>query len=358
MDAIIFVENVVNTSFSRSPAFSITVPLRTESASLQEKELWWYLTVGQYTHTYYVDQYGHRSTERWSNTVKAENYLSISLWQDKDRNEEVIDHQSYIRISDCTFSVVKHDSDEVLRMHPVQSLICAINRTESPIKSVSLEKMFLWSDLGKYLCNGTLTVQVDAMLNFFMDPMEASCTQRTEDILTGMKKMLSDSLHSDLTIKCGGEEFKVHKAVLASQSPVFRRMLESDMKEQRTNVIEISDVDQAVISDMLAYIYTGSVPNLDTLARELLNVANKYELSGLFTMCERELKSKISLENVIELLQLADLLDSSYLKKTCLNYISLNSGAVRSSEEWKQLKENSEEHVSLLMDIMDCLLKC
>ena len=147
----------------------------------------------------------------------------------------------------------------------------------------------------------------------------------------------------------------MHKAVLASQSPVFRRMLESDMKEQRTNVIEISDVDQAVISDMLAYIYTGSAPNLDTLARELLNVANKYKLSGLLTMCERELKLKINAETVIELLQLADLLDSSYLKKACLNYISLNSGAIRNSKEWKQL--NKEEHTSLLMEIMDYLLK-
>ena len=142
------------------------------------------------------------------------------------------------------------------------------------------------SDLGNYLCNDTLTIQVNATLNFFMDPMETSntYTQCTDDIKTGMQKLLSDGLLSDLSIKCGGEEFKAHKAVLASQSPVFRRMLESDMKEQRTNVIEISDIDEAVISDLLAYIYTGSAPNLDTLARELLNVANKYELSGLFTV--------------------------------------------------------------------------
>ena len=130
------------------------------------------------------------------------------------------------------------------------------------------------------------------------------------------------------------------------------------MKEQRTNVIEISDVDQAVISDMLAYIYTGSAPNLDTLARELLNVATKYELSGLFTICERELKLKMIVTNVIELLQLADMLDSSYLKKACLDYISFNSGAIRSSEEWKRLKESCEGHVSVLMDIADCMLEC
>ena len=351
------VKDFLEMSGLKSPTFSITVPLRTESAGLQDKVLWWYLTVSKHYHAFKVDQYGYRSST--GTTIKTEVYISISLWQDKYRNEEAIDHQSDIRISDCTFSVVKHNSDEVLCMHSVQSFRCTINRTESPIQSVSFEKMFLLSDLA-IDSNGTLTVQVDAMLNFFMDPisMEASHTECTDDILTGMKKMLSENLLSNLTIKCRGEEFKVHKAILASQSPVFRRMLESDMKEQRTNVIEISDVDQAVISDMLAYIYTGSAPNLDTLARELLNVANKYELSGLFTMCERELKLKISIENVIELLQLADLLDSSYLKKACLNYISLNSGAIRSSEEWKQLKENSEEHVSLLMDIMDCLLKC
>ena len=351
----------------KSPTFPITVPLRTESAGLQEKVLWWYLTV-VYSRSYTVEvpppKYSCVYSAGLKNTVtttKGEYSLSVSFWQDKDRNETVIaEHQSDIHISDCTFSVINHNSEEVLYMQPVQSFRCAINKTDSgsAIKSVSFKKV---SDLGNYLCNDTLTIQVNATLNFFMDPMETSntYTQCTDDIKTGMQKLLSDGLLSDLTIKCGEEEFKVHKAVLASQSPaVFKKMLESDMKEQRTNVIEISDVDQTVISDMLAYIYTGSAPNLDTLARELLNVANKYKLSGLFTMCERELKSKISLNNVIELLQLADMLDSSYLKKACLNYISINSGAVRSSEEWKQLKENSEENVSLLMDIMDCLLKC
>ena len=354
-DAKIFLQELLSypTSSLKSPAFSITVPLRTESAGLQKKVLWWYLTLSRFARTY----------TDWRSKTKTEYYLCATLWQDKDRNEEAIDHQSNIGISDCAVSVIKHDSEEVLRKHPVGWFWCAINRTNSPAKAMSFERMFLWSDIDKHLCDGTLTIQVDAILKFVTDHMETLHTEPTlplNNVSTGMKKMLSNGLHSDLTIRCGRKEFKVHKAVLASQSPVFRRMLESDMKEQRTNVIEISDVDQAVISDMLAYIYTGSAPNLDTLVRELLNVANKYELSGLFTMCERELKLKISLNNVIELLQLADMLNSSYLKKACLNYISLNSGAVRSSEEWKQLKENSEEHVSLLimMDIMDCLLKC
>ena len=270
------------------------------------------------------------------------------------------DHKSEIRISDCTLAVIKPDTENIMRKYTFQHFRCAINRSDSPIKTLTWESVFNWHEIDKYLCNGTLTIQIDAVLNFFTDPMEtinAECKLPLDSVLTGMNTMLSDGLHSDLTIKCGGEEFKVHKAVLASQSPVFRRMLESDMKEQRTNVIEISDINQAVISDILAYIYTGSAPNLVTLARDLLYAANKYELSELLMMCEKELQLKMNAENVIGLLQMADMLNSPCLKKACLKYICFNCKAVRCSEEWKQFKENSEGHVSLLMEITDCLLK-
>ena len=83
----------------------------------------------------------------------------------------------------------------------------------------------------------------------------------------------------------------MHKAVLASQSPVFRRMLESDMKEQRT---EIPDVDPVVMSDLLTYLYTGIAPNMDALTNKLLEVANKYALSQLFEICENKLKSELN----------------------------------------------------------------
>ena len=90
-----------------------------------------------------------------------------------------------------------------------------------------------------------------------------------------MISLLEDKLFTDMTIKCGDEEFKVHKAVLASQSPVFRKMFVSDMKEKWTSLIEISDTNSAVITDMVAYLYTGTAPNIHTLAKDLLAVADK-----------------------------------------------------------------------------------
>ena len=106
-----------------------------------------------------------------------------------------------------------------------------------------------YADINKFLYRGALTIQVEATLLCLTEPTE--CTHQRKplenNVLAGNKSLFEDKLLSDVMIKCGDAEFKAHKAILASQSPVFKKMLESDMKEQRTNVIEISDVDQAVI---------------------------------------------------------------------------------------------------------------
>ena len=268
---------------------------------------------------------------------------------------------SRILITDCNFRIINSETGEAMFTKASQSpsslerKIC----NESPGSCGSIS--FDCANINKYLCHGTLTIQVDATILCYTDPVESVHQEQRkpleDNVLAGVKCLFEDKLLSDVTIKCEDAEFKAHKAILASQSPIFMRMLESDMKEQRTNVIEVSDVDQAVISDMLAYLYTGSAPHMDTLVKELLNVANKYELSQLFTMCEDKLKAEIAVANVIGLLILADMHSASYLKKACLNYIRHNSAAVRSSSQWEELRKNSDRHSSLLVEIMDYTLQ-
>jgi speckle-type POZ protein len=202
---------------------------------------------------------------------------------------------------------------------------------------------------GKFLCDDTLTIQVDATLFFFANPTTScinsvsTCTtdiSPSEIVLTGMKKLYEEKLFTDVTIKCGGKEFKAHKSVLASQSPVFRKMLGTDMKEKRSNCIEISDCYPMVISEMLAFIYTGSAPKIDALAKELLAVASKYELTCLFNVCQKKLLARISVASIIELLILADLYHASELKKACFSFFHRNSTQVYKTLEWQDFKEN------------------
>ena len=47
----------------------------------------------------------------------------------------------------------------------------------------------------------------------------------------------------DCCLVVSGQEFLAHKGILAAQSPVFRAMFEHDMKERRTNRVDINDLE-------------------------------------------------------------------------------------------------------------------
>ena len=85
-----------------------------------------------------------------------------------------------------------------------------------------------------------------------------------------------------------------------------------------------------------------------------MNAANKYELPCLFTMCEKEIKAKIDVENVVDTLIMADMHSSMVLKKACLNFVHLNTAAVRKTCKWPTLKDR---YGTLLVDTLEYSMK-
>ena len=72
-----------------------------------------------------------------------------------------------------------------------------------------------------------------------------------------------------------GKEFRVHKAILGAQSPVFAAMFEHETKEQVENRVEIPDMSSDVFEHLLRFIYSGKVPEMDKVALDLLSVADQ-----------------------------------------------------------------------------------
>ena len=241
-----------------SPVFSVSMPLKTDSADHEHQTSLWYL----------------EAQNSYDNSRK-EYLIGINLGYRKSTTP-----------AECTCKVL------------VSGLISIINSKVKPV-SVGTYNVSLKDDWKTRLSNfqysssidsnGTLTIQIDATLLCYTDPIEVLHEEDKpplDNITAGMRCLFQDKLLSDVTIKCGNEEFKAHKAILASQSPVFRKMFEVDMKEKQSNVVEISDIDPVVTSDLLAYLYTGTAPNMDALVKDLLNVANKYEISSLCNVRE------------------------------------------------------------------------
>ena len=254
-------------------------------------------------------------------------------------------------VTECRVSVLHPKTDEVLHTESVSShwvvlessnngticsyLLCCIDRTK------------------KRTVTNTLTVQVSGDILCFPCPDHRDKTVPLDNIRAELYSLFEESAYTDVTIKCGGEEFKAHKAVLASQSPVFKTMFEVDMKEKDSNIIEISDIDATVMSDLMAYFYKGKPLHLNTLAKDLLNAANKYELPRLFAMCENELTEDLKAENLVETLVWADLHNAKTMKQKCARYYQQNASRVRATSGWKHLKDNMDKYSALLMELLE-----
>ncbi|XP_077268860.1 speckle-type POZ protein B-like [Temnothorax americanus] len=153
---------------------------------------------------------------------------------------------------------------------------------------------------------------------------------------------------SDITVCVDGRKIQAHKAILVAQSHYFSRMLKSEMSETQNNYVTIEDIDYGTVREMLRFIYTGKVENLENLRKitDLLVAADKYELTKLKVMCEKILCTRLTVENVAEILILADFYRADYLKAEALDIIKSHLTDVLNTEGYKSLA-NSHPHLML-----------
>jgi len=149
------------------------------------------------------------------------------------------------------------------------------------------------------------------------------------------ESLLISNEHSDVIVTCDNKEFKCHKNILTCRSPVFKTMLESNMKEKESGRIEIKDMKLGVFEDLLKYIYCGEAPNIDDHVDELFAAADLYQLQHLKELCEVKLCAGIEITKCINLLVLGELHHAFTLKASALKFVSKNLQLINSSE-WKK----------------------
>ncbi|KAI4718036.1 Arabinanase/levansucrase/invertase [Aureobasidium sp. EXF-10727] len=63
--------------------------------------------------------------------------------------------------------------------------------------------------------------------------------QKAEMLLKGIAQIHETGMYSDLTVTCGTDSYKVHKAIVCTQSEFFYRACKGSFKEGQTGIIEI-----------------------------------------------------------------------------------------------------------------------
>jgi len=163
----------------------------------------------------------------------------------------------------------------------------------------------------------------------------------------------NEASDSDVVIKCSNSVFRCHKFILKARSPVFDAMFKADMKESSTGVVTIDNLDPKVVTSMLYFIYTGKIPNIDEIAKDLLAAANQYQIEKLKRSCEEKLCQSLESNNCLEFLILAQVYSSPFLKKCSLEMAAKNLVALVETNEWK---EDLSDHPTLKDEVIKTAL--
>jgi speckle-type POZ protein len=144
---------------------------------------------------------------------------------------------------------------------------------------------------------------------------------RSPDCFLQSKFFNSKELSDYTCVSSDGFSIPVHSVILAGQSPVLNALFTSKMKESQTKTIYISDIDATVLREMLRFVYTGRVENLEANASSLIMAADKYDMKDLKNLCTSSLIKSLSTANIFDTVSLADFFEDKFLLFECIEFI-------------------------------------
>jgi len=116
-----------------------------------------------------------------------------------------------------------------------------------------------------------------------------------QEVLVNLKKRK----FTDCIVICGQEETPCHRVVLASASPVFEKMLNTDMKESLERRIDIGKTEPKYVRSMLNSIYKGVMDVEDTNdVPQVMSLAHRYECTRLATECAESLVDTVDAHTI------------------------------------------------------------
>lgn len=207
-----------------------------------------------------------------------------------------------------------------------------------------------------FLPAGRLAICCDIVL--YRDPNPPPSLPM-KPIIKDFKKLLFSSEFSDVSLVVGEKEIQAHRNILSARSPVFSRMLNSEMMESSSREILIDDITEEALREMLSFVYTGQVPNIQVLAHQLYYAADKYQIDELIVICEDSLIRNLSVNSCVETLILSDRHDAVNLKMSVLEYIINNIEEVMETKAWAELAKSNSIMVNEVLrhHVKKCTLK-
>ncbi|CAD6256086.1 unnamed protein product [Miscanthus lutarioriparius] len=208
-----------------------------------------------------------------------------------------------------------------------------------------------------YLKDDSFSVRCDVTVSTTAVRIPRSVAVPPPDMHQHIGRLLESQVGTDVTFQVGEETFAAHRLVLAARSPVFMAQLFGPMKERSTGHVRIDDMDPRVFRAMLHFIYTDSLPDMDSgddaraMAQHLLVAADRYDMERLKLTCEDRLCDYINTGTAATTLVLAELHGSRGLKEACFEFLK-SPGNLKATMDCDEFQHLTNSCPSLLSELL------
>ncbi|KAK5945277.1 hypothetical protein PMZ80_002481 [Knufia obscura] len=150
---------------------------------------------------------------------------------------------------------------------------------------------------------------------------------------------------SDASANCS-PPIHVHKFILQSRWPHFKRLLSAKMIEYQTNKLHIPE-PYSVVRAFLYYLYTDDISPHTAYCRDLSDVAgmlvmaNLYDMPKLRLLCVNRLSREIDIDHAAVIWERAGRTEEEWLKNRAARFCMMNWGRVVRTDGFRSLTRSS-----------------
>lgn len=130
----------------------------------------------------------------------------------------------------------------------------------------------------------------------------------------------------DIKFKIGDVEIPAHKCILAAFSPKYQRQFYGDFDDRNCNCIELKEpnVTASAFNEYLQFFYLNEVRLTHENIADVLFLAKESLVEEFYNECSKFISETLSIENVCQSYELAQLHDYDDLMSTCKRLIKTN----------------------------------
>jgi tetratricopeptide (TPR) repeat protein len=156
----------------------------------------------------------------------------------------------------------------------------------------------------------------------------------TEDLST-----VSTVAAGDAVLRVGDTLLRVHRCILVARTEYFRNAFEGEFSEASPDTdgvveVKLDDVEPQVMRELLWCIYTGEPPEPTV---EILAAAHRFGCEVVQIQCEALFVDAIDVEQVCDVLLLAEHYGRQQLRAMAIAYIAGHQEDVEGTEGWSRL---------------------